>query len=188
MNAVWLGSYLLMWALLLVIAVVLLSVMRKMGRLYHMLEQAQPAAVAPSLPLNEPLPAATLRTLAGETVATPTLGGTATLFVVVSPHCGPCHDVLDHLAATATTHDPFDARVDHTILISVDERAETDAVVREHGVSPTAFPIFFDNNGVLAAAWHVHATPTFISVDAHNRIVGVRDQGSGIRSRCTTNR
>ena len=54
MNAVWLGSYLFMWALLLVIAVVLLSVMRNMGRLYHMLEQAQPAAVAPSLPLKNP--------------------------------------------------------------------------------------------------------------------------------------
>ncbi len=181
MSDFWLVSHFVVWGLLLVMGVVVMSLMRNMGRLYQMLDQSTSSSAGSLLLVNAPLPSATVRTLAGEAIATETLGGSATAFVVVSPHCGPCLDALDELAASPDQADPFDLGVEQTVLISVGEREQIAMVLQDHGIADDSMPIFFDNNGSLAAAWGIQATPTFITVDTHQHVI-VQRSGFAPRS------
>ena len=174
MSGLWLVSYGIRWVLLIVIAVVLLSLMRNIGLLQQRLEQAtQPPA--PSIyALGDAIRSASVQTLAGTPIDLATLNGTSRALVVISPHCGPCHDVVHHLTTTTDRTDPFGLGVEQTVLISVADRDTVQTSLQEHGLDPQTVTMYCDPMNTLADQWGIRATPTFLTIDAHGKITGQR--------------
>src|SRR5690349_8239311 len=99
MTGLWLISYIALWILFLVLAVVLLSVLRNLGALYETLAAFQNPPQEPiKLVPGDIVPDLALPALSGDRVPISAFRGQTTAFLIVSPGCSPCHSLLKDIA------------------------------------------------------------------------------------------
>lgn len=166
MSDVWLVSYVALWVLFLVVAVVLLSVLRNLGTVYEAMQQPHPAPSEPiKLTAGEPLPDLVLEDLSGEGVSLATFRGQRSAFMVISPGCGPCRNLLEALAAPAhSSIDHFSAA--QRVVISTGSGPTTADLIQTVGLSPQV-PVLIDQGQSVLERWGVSSTPTTVVVDEH---------------------
>jgi peroxiredoxin len=168
MTGLWLVSYIALWVLFLVVAVVLLSVLRNLGVIYESLEttsRKSPFVTQTKLETGKPLPNLTLATRTGDTVELSTFQGTRTAFAVVSPHCSACYDLLKDIAANEV--DGLNGSISGStqwVIISVGDTPDTARLV-ERACLPGELPILADTANAIAEEWGVATTPTTVIVD-----------------------
>jgi peroxiredoxin len=171
MTGLWLVSYIALWILFLILAVVLLSVLRNLGTLYESLAVAHPLEEQPiKLVAGEALPDLTMRTLSGERVPVSRFQGTKTAFFVVSPGCSSCTSLLKDIAENGADPYPHDGIVRQRVIVSNADTAETAALIDQTGL-PDSVPLLIDPDGGTRREWGVAGTPTTVIVDEQLRFV-----------------
>lgn len=137
MSGLWLISYVALWVLFLIVAIVLLAVLHNLGVIHQSMVAARQSTIhlanpAPTrLVAGEALPELTLGTLTGEPRALGDFQGAKTAFLVVSPNCSPCHTALKDIATGRRAPDPLDPTVRHVVAVSTgDYRATAELAER----------------------------------------------------------
>lgn len=171
MSGLWLVSYIALWALLLIVAVALFSVMRNLGVIYESLATGGQGVARPTkLVTGEALPDLTLQTLTGDTVDLAAFQGMKTAFSVVSPQCAPCLGFLHDIATGRAVVDPLDPSVRRRVVVSVGDIPATSAFAGRVPL-PEGLPLLVDVSNGIADKWGVISTPTTVIVDEQLRVV-----------------
>jgi hypothetical protein len=130
MTGIWLVSYIALWVLLLLIAIVLLSVLRNLGLIYERIQQgAVVAEDAITLADDAVVPDLPLRTLTGETTTLAAFQGMPLLVRIVSPNCAPCRDLVSALVRGSDLGDNTD--VTQQVLLFLVEPNEVRTLLAE---------------------------------------------------------
>lgn len=172
MTGIWLISYVVLWILFLILAVVLLLTVRSLSVVVEKLQALQPGPEPPatSLEIGETLPDVQLRGRDDTLRALHSFRGTDTAVVVVSSGCGPCRDVLAEIGQHSTTSDPLHLHVAQTVLICLGETNESEQELAQLGV-PASLPVFFDPDNRVKSLWGIQGTPTMIVVNPNLQVV-----------------
>jgi len=170
LTGLWLGSYVAMWVLVLIMAIVMVSVLRNLGVIYDAMKMAMPQVgkLTPDLEVGQVLPNATFRTLAGDVLGHRDLAGVKQALVIVSPQCGPCVRQLRRMAGQPP--DPLDGSVARRVIVSMGDAAATVRLLSEAGVTDGTLTLV-DTERFASRAWGVTATPVTIVVDEELRVV-----------------
>jgi thiol-disulfide isomerase/thioredoxin len=171
MTGPWLLSYIVLWLLFLVVAIVLLGVLRNLGVLYESI-QTQSATRSPLSKLvnGQILPETELQSLSGAPISLATFAGEKTAFLIMSPSCGPCRALLSDVGNAVIDLDPLDPTVQRAVLLSLGEASRTAEFAQQSGVPPTV-PILIDAEGVIVREWGIAQTPTTVIVNEQQQIV-----------------
>lgn len=133
---------------------------------------ALPAPAASSVPAPE----FQLKTLAGEPYSKTSLQGRPTLLVFWAPWCRYCQMELPILAKFYQGNKPDQLQV-LTIAFS-DTRAHVEEYVTSNP-DTFVYPTAYDRDNVVAQAFGVNATPTFVVMDAAGEMI-LAHRGAGI--------
>lgn len=162
MSGLLLVSHIMLWVLFLAVAVVLVSVLRNLGIIAEAIRVGQPLQVmSTKLRVGDVVPNITLQTCNGQPTFVHELAGRSTALIVVSPHCGSCHTLLEHIAAKRDGTDPLDLGVEQTAIISVGNFDEAINFVKRIG-KHTSLPLFVDIEEETEVGWDVLTTPTIL--------------------------
>jgi thiol-disulfide isomerase/thioredoxin len=172
MSGPWLISYIALWILFLVVAIVLISVLRNLGVLYQSMSQL--VKVLPNtskLTVGELLPRVTLHDAHGEPLQWRMFEGVSAAFTVISPGCGPCRALMQQFAQNDLRVDPENPiQARYYILISLGDIASTSELVSGMNGREGLY-LLFDVNREVEKDWGVSSTPTTIVVDSQMKIV-----------------
>lgn len=177
MTGIWLVSYVALWILVLVLALVLISMLRNLGTIYETLQTWQPMHEPIKMKVGEVVPALTLTNRANETTSLTEHQGIPLAVAIISPGCGPCHD----LAKVLARGEPLpQTNGERPIIISIGSVAETQSVIDEVGLH-TDIPVYCDITRSTAEVWGVSSTPTTVLLDERGafvqHIVGFTGEG-----------
>ena len=155
MSGVWLISYLVLWAVVLLQGAVIFILLRQLGVIY--LGTAHGVS-GDGLDVGTRAPDFALSNLAGEPVSLATFGGLPLLLVFGSPSCGPCKGLIPDLNAF------WNERRDelHVLFLSHGEADATASFAREHGIE---VPVASFPDGGLANAYKARVTPFAFFID-----------------------
>lgn len=182
MSGLWLVSYIALWILFLVLAIVLLSVLRNLGAVYELLgTQRPPLEEFSKFSAGEMVPALELPTLSGERRSTAAFQGATTAFLVVSPGCDPCQELLKELALRPSAPYPRDPAIRQHVIVSIADTTTTSALLEQIGLN-SHFPVLVDSEDQVRDRWGIDRTPTTLIVDAQARFLR---QSTGFESQPT---
>lgn len=182
MSGLWLVSYIALWILFLVLAIVLLSVLRNLGAVYELLRtQRQPLEESSTFTAGETVPALELPMVSGERRSTAAFQGATTAFLVVSPGCDPCHALLKELALHPSEPYPRDPSIRQHVIVSVADITATGVLLEQIGLN-SRFPVLVDSEHQVRDRWGIDRTPTTLIVDAQARFIR---QSAGFEGRPT---
>ncbi len=172
MTGLWLVSYIALWLLFLIVAVVLLGVLRNLGVMYQLVTPSPTAtsAAPTNLVTGNVVPELVLQTLTGEPISVTNFQGKKTAFTIVSSHCGPCHELLKKIAKDDIAPDPFDPAVLQRIIVNVGTPQETNALFDQVQFR-TDTPVLIDLENLVAQKWGITSTPTTVIVNDQLRDV-----------------
>ena len=172
MTGIWLISYIALWILFLILAVVLLLTVRSLSVVVEKLQALQPGPepLATTVKTGETLPDVELRGRDDALRSLHSFRGTDTAVVVVSPGCGPCRDVLAEVGQHPASSDPLHLHVSQTLLICLGEPIEAEQELVQARV-PASVPVFFDPHNQVKSLWGIQGTPTMIIVNPDLQVV-----------------
>lgn len=172
MTGIWLISYIALWILFLILAVVLLLTVRSLSVVVEKLQALQPGPEPPAttLSIGETLPDVELRTRDDTLRSLHSFRGADTAVVVVSPGCGPCRDVLMEVSQNPTSNDPLHLQVSQTILVCLGETHDAQQELAQ-ALVPATLPVFFDPDNQVKSLWGIQSTPTMIIVNRELQFV-----------------
>jgi peroxiredoxin len=119
---------------------------------------------ATNLEAGQALPELTLHTLSGNDVSLAKFHGVKTAFSIVSPHCSPCHSLLEAIAKGDEAMDKLDPTVQRRVIVSLGNVTETADLVRETRLHQ-GLPVLVDTENEVAKRWGVTSTPVTVIVD-----------------------
>jgi hypothetical protein len=164
MSGLWLVSYVVLWALFLVVVALLAGALHHIGILYGRIEKKLPTATR--FKSGEMLPDLVLKSPAGEPVPVSSFSGSQTAFVIVGPGCSNCLRVLEKLA----DGDAFmQLPVEKLVVVSLRDIPGTVDLVQRARLPPT-FPVLVDTEEALDRLWGVRTTPVVVEVDGQMKI------------------
>jgi hypothetical protein len=171
MTGIWLISYLALWILVVIVAVVLLLMVRSLSIVVEKLQALQAAPEpATTLSVGETLPDVALRARDGMLHAIHRFRGADTAVVIITPGCGPCRDVLAEVSQHPNAPDPLHLHVFQTVLICIGDMNEAEQELTQAGV-PATVPVFFDSDNKVQSSWGIHGTPTMIILSPDFQVV-----------------
>lgn len=159
MTGLWLISYIALWLLFLVVAVLLISVLYHLGNIYNKIEVKLPPPT--KLNVGEILPNVDLQTMDGERVPLSQFLGITTAFAVISPGCSTCFNMLKRMA---NGDDSLKFPVDRTVIISLADASATREMVQLAHL-PEAYSVFLDASKMLTESWGINTTPVIVEAD-----------------------
>lgn len=164
MSGLWLISYIALWILFLVVALLLISVLYHLGIIYNRIDKR--SAPATKLTAGKPLPDVVLQTLDGNQIRTSQFHGSQSAFVVISPGCSGCVRVLKALAAGEKV---VESPLLHTVIVSMRDISATLEMVRQVRL-PEDYLVLVDTQNIVERAWGVRMTPVIVEVDNEHKI------------------
>jgi peroxiredoxin len=171
MNGLWLASYVALWVLFLVVAVVLVSVLRNLGVVYETLDRLDlNGENETKLIIGDKLPDLSLVTLSNEHVSLTTFYGSKSAVFVVSPECSPCQDLISAIATHSLPLDLRDVEVRQHIVISTGAVSETITFIQGLDLQ-TNVQVLVDVTGSVKTLWGVNGTPLIIFFDEQGHVL-----------------
>lgn len=168
MTGIWLVSYIALWILFLVVAILLLSVLHNLGAIYDLLPEREPAPT--KLEADDILPEIELVTLSsGQKTLISDFEGVKTAFSIVSSGCSSCVDFLEGIN-NGSDPDPLDPTVRQRVLIGLGDDEWITRMIREVNLPPD-LPILLDRDRGVVETWGISATPATVIVDNNLRVV-----------------
>jgi Redoxin len=172
MSGIWLASYLVLWVLMLVVAVVLISVLHNLGVVYATLKQSRrQGGPSTNLKPGQVLPEAIFQTLDGKTKTTSDLRGTPRAIALVSPSCGSCVEYLRSIAEKQPPMDLLDLSGLDLVIVSLGDVDGTVNLLERAGLLGLSSSVLLDPHREATEKWGLSATPTTVMVDANLQVV-----------------
>ena len=164
----WLMSYVVLWILVLVMAILLIGVLRYLGILFQRYDRLAGRNPPPTtLKTGQLLPDLTLRMNGREPVTISSLRGKSTAILVVRPGCSPCKALLREVSQGGSFAADGAERI---VVVSMSSVVSTLEMV--DGISlPDSVKLLVDENGQVENRWGVVATPVSVIVDADLKVV-----------------
>lgn len=173
MSGIWLGSYVVLWALLLVVVLTQIGVLRHIGILYGL--SSRGSTVLSTVRVGKVLPNIPLRALTGRQVQSRDLAGRCTELIVISPNCSGCVGLLQSLVQQEYEPKVWESRT----IISLGDAESTSALTQALGV-PGECVVLVDPQANVKEEWGVRGTPLTLQVDESLRVVGQRLGGHAV--------
>jgi hypothetical protein len=152
-----------LWVLFLLLGVVTLSLLRNMGTLAEAVQQLQQGGRDPiKLTAGEALPALALTRLDGTPASLDSYQGSTLTLHLISPGCGPCHELLQSLATV-------DADSSASLIVSMGSAEATQALLAEAGLRDA--PVLLVASDTMFSQWGIRSTPTTVELDAAGHFV-----------------
>jgi hypothetical protein len=172
MSGLWLVSYIALWILFLVVAVVLISVLRNLGIIYESLRapSSDQRPAPSSLTTGQRVPEVTWRTLAGHAKTVSEMTGVRQAFALVSPDCAPCLDYMKELSEGTRDLDPLDSTLRDWVVVSIGDHDGTARLAKRAGI-PANVQVLVDSDRQVVAKWGISRTPSLVIVDEQLRVV-----------------
>lgn len=182
MTGLWLFSYIVLWLLFLIDALVLLSVLRNLGVIYESLKNITQSPPPPTtLVAGGALPNITLHTLSGDPATVSAFSGTTTAFSIVSPHCPACLGLLKEIAEAEMGADKYHSTVPDRIVISIGSSHETAELLRQVQM-PQKVPVLIDTENNVMNTWGITGTPITVVVNDQMKVTKQVIGRSGIQT------
>jgi hypothetical protein len=159
MTGLWMLSYVALWVLFLIVAVLLVSVLYHLGNIYNKIEKKLPAPT--KLTIGENLPQVDVQTMDGRLMSLSQFQGAKTAFAIISPGCYTCFNMLKRMA---NGDDSLKFPVDQTVIISLADRSATEEMTRLAHL-PETYSVFLDTSKKLKDAWGINTTPVIVEAD-----------------------
>jgi hypothetical protein len=161
MSGIWLVSYIALWILFLIIAIVLISVLHHIGVLYGKVEgdrQPPPTILTP----GEALPEVTFSRLNGELVPLSRFLGKPVAFLVISPGCSGCIEALQSFA----NHDQHDTEspIKNPIVVGLNDKVAISKLIQQVQLPPS-YQILMATDNTIQKKWGVRLTPILIEAN-----------------------
>lgn len=156
MTGIWLISYIALWILFLIVAIVLISVLHHIGVLYRQVEGRQSPPT--KLSVGDTLPEVTFRTLSGDKISISQFMGNGFAFLIISPGCSGCLKALQSLANGDKQYEPS------PIIIGLKDAVAISEMLQEAKLSST-YQVLVDTENAVQEAWGVVLTPILIETD-----------------------
>lgn len=171
MTGIWLISYIALWILFLVVAMVLLIVLRNLEVIYESLA-VMPRLSPPSsfLKAGQNVPIVNLKTLGGGMISLSEFRGAGTAFLVVSPNCPACYDLLTGIVSKGDNLSQFHPTVQRWVVLSLGDISGTTTLIRQTDLAED-IPVLIDAEAKLKSSWGISATPITVIVDEQFRVL-----------------
>jgi len=161
MEGAWLASYLVLWSLVGLLALLVLGLRRQVG-LLQLRSRPMPE---PGIPVGSPAPAFAGTDLAGKVVPLSDLSGKKVV-LFVSPHCPPCKELLAKLNGQA---EELRRNGMHVVLMSQGPVEENQAMRDQYGVP---FPLVVQRDREITDLYQATATPLGFAIDEKGTVIG----------------
>jgi methylamine dehydrogenase accessory protein MauD len=164
-HAFWLGSYLLLWGVVLFLGFLLLGTLRALGLLRWRLEQLE--ATTPSrlgrsgLKPGKKAPDFTLPSAQGDEVSLHDFLGRKVLLVFTQAGCGPCQHILPELNRLG----------ERDLQVLVVNKGELQATHRWAAERGARFPVLVQDGPDLSRKYEAFATPFAFLIDEKGVVV-----------------
>jgi hypothetical protein len=163
-TGLWLISYVALWVLFLVVAVLLISTLYHLGVIYSRIEHRVPPPT--KLVRGEILPDVALQAPDGHQIQASQFAGSKTAFVIISPGCSSCLMILEEIARGDNS---MKLPVERTVIVSLSDVPATLEMVRRAQLPP-GHAILADTNNILKERWGIRATPVIVETDEELKI------------------
>lgn len=154
MSGAFLASYVVLWALVAVLAIAVFALYHHFGQMYI---ESREGRSAQGPDQGRPLPEADARTIAGESTSLPPRGVPA-LLVFAKTDCAPCEALLPELGALSARR-----RDVRTVLVCAGPDAS--AVAAWSARAGAYVTTVVDRGQELAAGYRIGVTPFVVAVD-----------------------
>lgn len=178
MSGIWLLSYLLLWALVAVLILLVVGMLRQIGQLQMKTDPEQGVLVTDDgLPLAEPAPAFEAREAFEDRVVSFPPGRRKAVVIFLSTTCQPCYELVPHLNGFWEKE-----RSSYEFYIICSGSREQ---VREFArLYNAVFPMVYDADGEIVQRFQHRRTPYAYLVDEHGivRMKGVVNEEKTLRA------
>jgi peroxiredoxin len=155
-------SYIVLWLLVLFQLLLTFALIRRIDTQAKTLSEG----VASGLTLGTQVPDFTAHTLAGEPITLADQTGKTTVYVVVSPDCKPCKQLLPSINNLGNSRKPPNHQM---MIVSLGDKARTEELVTELQLDlPMAIAPREENSFMVD--FKLQGTPTFLLVDAQGKL------------------
>jgi methylamine dehydrogenase accessory protein MauD len=163
MGQLWMISYALLWALVLILLLGIAALAREIGLLHRRLPPVGARGSADGPAVGKHAPSFEEVSVTGEPVTLAGSVGKATLIVFVSPSCSACNDLAPSLRTIARTER------DHlmTVVISSGDLP----AAKEFGHKYRLGGVALVASEELGVAWGVNITPYAFAIDATGMVI-----------------
>jgi hypothetical protein len=169
MSGLFLISYIALWVLVLLLAVLQLTILHNLGAIYEQFPKMRPAPT--KLKTDDILPAIKLRANESDQIKTTTdFKGSKIAFSIVSPRCGSCLEHLRQLVGEGENIDPADSSLKDHVVIAIGEPDEVRRLIRRAQLPPH-LPVYVDSSKEVVEAWGITSTPATIIINSDHRVV-----------------
>lgn len=159
MSGIWLVSYVALWVLVILLAIVVLGLVRQLGVIYLRLGPDSAVTTSEGLEINSPAPEFQSEdVISGRRVTLTDLKQRPSLLIFISPTCGPCAKLMPHVADLMRVRNS----AANIVLISQSTEQETLSLIRSHKLKG---PVLADADKSLSTIYRVPATPFAYRVD-----------------------
>jgi hypothetical protein len=168
MSGLLLVSYIALWVLVILIAVIQLTVLHNLGAIYEQFPKMRPAPT--KLKTHDYLPPIQLKANKSAQLKTSSeFKGTRMAISIVSPHCGSCLTHLQQMGLEGAQADPTDPSVKDRVVIAIGEPEEVRQLI-DRAKLPDFLPVFVDSGRQVVDIWGITSTPATIIVNGDHRI------------------
>lgn len=164
MTGLWLVSYIALWVLFVIVAIVLISALHHLGIIYQIVDKRYPPPT--KLAAGKVLPEVSLCSLDGNQVLISEFFGNRTAFTIIDPGCSSCLNLLKKIAS-----DDIMAELPNQRMVIVSLRDVPTTLEMLQQAEPLhSYPILIDTDNTLREVWGINATPIILEVDDELRL------------------
>lgn len=164
MSGLWLISFVALWILVVVLAVVVLGLVRQLGVIHLRLgPEDKLTTTHEGLDIGSYAPEFTaIDVMHGRKVGLADLKGRHSVLVFISPTCGPCIQLMPHLAV-------FQRERRRKISVVVVSHSGAEAASDLAATQKGTMTVLTDPTGTIAQAYQAQATPFAYHLDKESR-------------------
>lgn len=175
MDSFFVISYVALWILFLIIALVLISILRNLGVIFESLSNVSAngnlVAAPTNLKAGDILPEVDIVNLLGEKTSIFQFQGEKTAFSIINPNCSACHQLLKHIQiGDEDQPDPLDSTLKKRVVVCIGNIEESKALLNSHHIE-NILPVFLDPKDSITNSWGISAFPATIITDHELRVV-----------------
>ncbi len=170
MEGIWLIAFLVQWALVLFLGLLVIGILRQLSVMQQRWNMAAPPVTA--LEIGDELPDITLPDWYGSMVSVKAhLCHRGGVVLILSAGCSACRTLVERLSQLEQVRNNGSATDGSLVVIMLGDRAEAHSLLDELTCKLPQLAVVFDADGLVSRQLAIVAVPTGIAVDEGGHVV-----------------